>query len=393
MDPFFIYKPKQLSEIDGQDHAVKTIGSFFSNFKKGKGLFLFGPPGVGKTASIYAFAKENNYEVLELNASDTRSASGLKDFLSRATGQTSLFATKKLILLDEVDGLSGTKDRGASSVIADFMKSSTFPIVAIGVDVFDKKFSAIKKVSATVEFSSLKSSDIFNILKSACLRAKIDVDEKDLKSIARNSNGDARAALNDLFSFVIISDSKTDDTDIRKQTEEISDVLFRVFKSTDPDVAFGTFDNVNDDLDKIFLWVDQNLPYEYVGSSDLSRAYDVLALADRFFGRIRRWQYYRYYAYCYLLLSVGVALSKDQKSNFPPKYKQPSRLLKYWQANMTYAKRKSIVEKIANSTRVSKRVALQSSFHCLLPALANDVSLQEELEIDSDELAWIKKQV
>lgn len=393
MEPFFVYKPKHLSEIQGQESAVSSIGSFFSNFKKGKGLFLYGPTGVGKTASIYAFAKENNYEVLELNASDTRSASGLKDFLSRATGQMSLFATKKLILLDEVDGLSGTKDRGASSVIADFMKKSSFPIVAIGVDVFDKKFSPIKKVSTTVEFSSLKSSDVFSILKASCLRTKIDVDEKDLKSIARNSNGDARAALNDLFSFVIISDSKTDDTDIRRQTEEIGDVLVRVFKSTDPSIAFGTFDNVNEDLDKIFLWIDQNLPYEYVGSSDLSKAYDVLALADRFFGRIRRWQYYRYYAYCYLLLSVGVALSKEQKSSFPPKYKQPSRLLKYWQANMTYSKRKSIVEKIALSTKVSKRVALQSSFHYLLPALASDESLREELDIDSDELTWIKKQL
>lgn len=393
MEPFFTYKPKSLSEINGQDSAVATISSFFLSFKKGKGLFLYGPPGTGKTASVYAFAKENNYEVLELNASDTRSASGLKEFLSRATGQMSLFATKKLILLDEVDGLSGTKDRGASSVIADFMKKSTFPIVAIGVNVFDKKFSAIKKVSTTVEFNSLKSSDILEILKFACVRSNINVDEKDLKSISRNSNGDARAALNDLFSFVIISDSKTDDTDIRKQTEDISDVLVRVFKSTDPSVAFGTFDNVNDDLDKIFLWVDQNLPYEYVGSANLSKAYDVLALADRFFGRIRRWQYYRYYAYCYLLLSVGVALSKDQKSNFPPKYKQPSRLLKYWQANMAYAKRKSIVEKIANSTKVSKKVALQSSFHDLLPVLATDASLQEELEIDSDELAWIKKQL
>lgn len=392
MDPFFIYKPKSLSEITGQDKTVLVIESFFSSFKKGTGLFLYGPPGTGKTSSVYAFAREHNFEVLELNASDTRSAAGLKDFLSKATGQMSLFSTKKLILLDEVDGLSGMKDRGAASVIADYMKKSIFPIVVTGLDVFDKKFSPIKKVSKPVSFSSLKSSDVFSILKSACSRSSVSVSDTDLKSIARNANGDARAALNDLFSFVIIAGSSVSDAGIRRQTEDISDVLVKVFKSTDPSVVFGTFDNVNEDLDKIFLWLDQNIPHEYIKSKDLSNAYDVLALADRFFGRIRRWQYYRFYAYCYLLLSVGVALSKDSKSSVVPKYSQSTRLLKYWQANMTYSKRKSIIEKIATATRLSKKQAL-SSFHLLLPALVSDVNLQSSLDLDADEIAWIKKHV
>ncbi len=392
MEPFFLYRPDKLAGIIGQDEATTQIEEFFDDFKKGTGLFLFGPPGVGKTSSVYAFAKENNYEVLELNASDGRNQSTLKEFLSNATGQASLFGNKKIVLLDEVDGLSGTKDRGAASVIVDFIKKSTFPIVMTGVNVFDKKFSGIKKTSMLVEFNSLATPDIVTILQGACSRAKVDCDDKILKTLARQTAGDARGALNDLFSYLIVKDSSATDMDVRRQTQEIGDVLVRVFKSTDPNVVFGSFDSVNEDLDKIFLWVDENIPREYKKAKDIATAYDTLALADKFFGRIRRWQYYRYYVYCYLLLSVGIALSKDEKSTAEPNYRQPTRLLRYWQANMTYAKRKVIVEKLAEKMHISKKRALHDVYPFLLNALAHNNNLQKELDLDKEEVSWLQKQ-
>ncbi len=392
MEPFFLYKPKNLSEIIGQDDALKQIRSFFKNFAKGKGLFLYGPSGVGKTASVYAFAQENNIEVLELNASDTRNQSDLKEFLSKATGQASLFGNKKLILLDEVDGLSGSKDRGAPGVIVDFIKKSTFPIVLTGINIFDKKFSSLKKSSFLVEFSSLQTKNVEIILETACARAKVVSDKKTLHALARQAAGDARGALNDLFSYLIIKDASVDDLSLRRQTQEIGDVLVRVFKSTDPQVVFGAYDFVNEDLSKIFLWVDENLPREYVKPKDIAVAYETLALADKFFGRIRRWQYYRYYVYCYLLLSVGIALSKEEKSSAKPSYHQPTRLLRYWQANMVYAKRKAIIEKLAERMNISKNRALQDVYPFLLNALAHNSQLQEELDLTVDEVSWLQKQ-
>lgn len=391
MIPFFAHKPKSMSEFVGQERAIEKVDSFLKNFKKGKGLLLFGPPGTGKTSSIHAYAKEHKVELLELNASDGRNKKDLEEFLSKATGQMSLFATKKIILLDEIDGLSGMKDRGATTTIAKFIKKSTFPIIMTGVNVFDKKYAPVKKLSTVVEFEQLQSNALVEILKSACVNAKITCDENALKLIARQASGDARAALNDLFTFVMVKNSDVEDLGIRKQTEEIASSLIRVFKSTNPDIVFGAYDNINEDLDKIFLWVDENLPKEYTKGKDLATAYDILSLADRFYGRIRRWQYYRFYVYCYLLLSVGVALSKDEKYKTAPSYKQPIRLLKYWQANMTYSKRKSIVEKIAQVQKMSYKNALKN-YPNLVPVLATDKEVQEELELTSDEIIWIKKQ-
>ncbi|MCA9478275.1 MAG: AAA family ATPase [Nanoarchaeota archaeon] len=381
MDPFFVHKPKSLSEIKGQ--PTSKVADFFTHFRKGEALFIYGPHGTGKTSSVYAFAAENNYEVMELNAGDTRNQKNLTEWLSQVTGQASLFGNKKIILLDEVDGLSGVKDRGATGVIAKFISTSLFPIVITGVDVFDKKFSALKKSCDLIEYKPVGIDDMVEVLKSFS-----HIDTAQLRSIARNARGDVRAALNDLFTQIVLQSESEFET--RKQTEKLSDALIRVFKSTDPAVVLGSYDDVSEDLDKIFLWVDQNIPKEYTKIEDIEEAYGVVAQADRMFGRIRRWQYYRFYVYCYLLLSVGVALSKEKKYPTIPRYSQPSRLLKYWQANMTYAKRKSIVEKIALSQRISTKNAL-IQFHLLIPSIIGNKGLRDELEITSDELAWVQK--
>ena len=57
-------------------------------------------------------AKELKYDLLEINSSDLRNEEQIRTFLDAALGQRSLFFTPKLILIDEVDNISGVHDRG-----------------------------------------------------------------------------------------------------------------------------------------------------------------------------------------------------------------------------------------------------------------------------------------
>lgn len=393
MDPFFVNKPKGMSEIIGQDKGILKIKQFLENFSKGTGLFIYGPVGCGKTSSIYAFAKENNYELLELNASDSRNQKDLEDFLSRATGQMSLFASKKIILIDEVDGLSGMKDRGAAKCIVEYIKKSNFPIIITGENIFDSKVSAIKKTCLCVEFQELKSKDVFTIIENVLKKEKITLDEKLIDKISRECAGDARAALNDVFYYALINKSDNfEDEEIsnRIKNSSMSDSLTRVLKSKDMNLVLGAYDNVEEDLDKIFLWLDENMPKEYLQIDDVSKAFEELALADRFFNRIKRWQYYRFYVYCFELLSAGIALAKKTKYTIPPKYNQPTRILKYWQANITYAKRKSVIEKISEKSHTSNKKTGKEIFPYIQYALVNDKKLSEEFDLSSEEISWLK---
>src|SRR3989338_4079556 len=68
------YLPRKISDVHGQDAALKQLKDFVFNFKnKKKGAAIaYGPAGSGKTAAAYAIANEINLEIVETSASDFR---------------------------------------------------------------------------------------------------------------------------------------------------------------------------------------------------------------------------------------------------------------------------------------------------------------------------------
>lgn len=58
-----------------------------------KAALLSGPPGVGKTTTAYLVSKELGYDVMEMNASDTRSKKLLEAMVSDAMSSKSLSKT------------------------------------------------------------------------------------------------------------------------------------------------------------------------------------------------------------------------------------------------------------------------------------------------------------
>src|SRR3989338_2554395 len=100
------YAPKNSSEVVGQEKALISLKSFISGYKKArkKAMILYGPPGCGKTSSVYAVASELNLKVIEINASDCRNKDAISTIIGAASKQMSLFARGKLILVDEIYG-------------------------------------------------------------------------------------------------------------------------------------------------------------------------------------------------------------------------------------------------------------------------------------------------
>ncbi|MFC1697512.1 replication factor C large subunit [Nanoarchaeota archaeon] len=400
MKPWVIkYQPKSTEQIQGQNKVVDQIKEFIENFKsqKKKAALLYGPTGTGKTSSIYAIANELDLEVMEVNASDIRNKDAINSIVGSASKQMSLFSKGKIILVDEVDGLSGTKDRGGISAIAALVKDTSFPLVLTAIDPYHKKFSSLRSKTNMIQFNTLSYTSINVILKKICYEEGIDYNPQDLKQLARHAGGDLRAAINDLQSLTI-KDNKLTAQDIdqlsdRKKTESMLSALTKIFKTTDLNIAITAFNDVDEDIDKQFLWLDHNLPYEYTNPKDLAEAYDKLSKADVFKGRIRRWQHWRFLVYVNSLLTAGVAVSKDEKYKHYITYKPTDRILKLWQANMKYNKRKEISRKIAEKTHTSTKQTIKN-FHYFKTMFKNkkfSMQLTEELELDKDEINYLLK--
>ncbi|RME54751.1 replication factor C large subunit [Candidatus Woesearchaeota archaeon] len=384
------YVPKDVSEVQGQNTAMEVLKSYVVNYKSGA-ILLYGPTGCGKTCSVYALARSLNSEILELNASDLRNKEKMVNVVGASSKQMSLFSKGKIILIDEIDALSGMKDRGCLQALSKIIKESSWPIVVIADNPWDKKLADLRKKCKLVEFKTLSYLSVAKVLKKICLNENVDYDQAVLNSLARKNGGDVRAAINDLQVLTILNkklDKYDGIVDDRLQKSNVIDALRIVLKSKTPENVINAFDNLDMDHNEIMLWIDENLPKEYT-ANDLVKAYEVLSRADVFNGRIRRWQYWRYMVYIYNLLTVGVALAKEERNKAYVPYKSTTRILKLWQAKMKYAKRNSIAEKIAAKTKVSKAKALRDVLPYLKIIINNSKEVANDLELTEDEIKFI----
>jgi len=395
------YAPHKISDIISQEKAVSDLKEFMKNFRKHakKSALLFGPSGTGKTSSVYAIADEMNYEVVEVNASDFRNKAQIDSVLGNALKQKSLFANEKIILVDEIDGLAGTEDRGGLTELITLLEDPKFAVVMTAMSPWDNKFSKIRTRSQMMEFEKLSYASIIKMLKHICEKEKISYDEDALTQLATSSSGDLRGAIIDLQTLAGINEKLTkksiETLGEREKTDTIINALVKVLKNTDPIVALGALNYIEEDLDEFMLWLDENMPKEYKNPEDLARAYNYLAKADIFRARIKRWQYWRFLDYVNTFLTAGVAVSKDKKYTGIVQYKQTMRLLKIWQANMKYQKRKAIAEKIAEKTHASKKEVLHSTIPYFQAIFKKNKQMSDaiaaELDLDNEEIEWLRK--
>ncbi len=391
--------PKNSSDI--MQPNIKAVRDFVLGYRKGKkrSLIIYGPTGCGKTASVFAIAKELGLELVEMNASDFRNADAISSIAGSASLQMSLFSKGKIILIDELDGIAGNEDRGGAAEIAAMAEKSCFPVIMTANDPFEKKLAQIRRNSLMIEYSPLTCQQIHAIMESICKTEMIVYDEAALKTLALRAGGDLRGAINDLevLSRAAKKLSRKDVEELSERDREhsMSEAMLRIFKSTDIKLAITAFDNVSEDLEECRMWIDENLPSEYPNPEELDRAYNCLSKADIFNGRIRRSQHWRFLIYINALISAGVALSKKEKNRHTPKYVRPSRPLKIYIANSRNAKFKSIAQKVSERTGCSlKRVFRHyMPFMKLIFMKSRELSnlIAQELELEAEEAEWLRR--
>lgn len=396
------YEPTKVSEILGQDKSMSTLMSFIQNFSpklKKKGIILYGPTGCGKTSAIYAIAEDLGMEIYEVNSSDFRDSKSIQDTVGNAIKQVSLFGKKKIILIDDVDGMSGTGDRGGASAIEKIIDDSKFPVILTATDPWDSKLKGLRKKTMMIGFDELGYLSVAKIIKNVCDNEGIEHSEKSINSLARMSGGDARAAINDL-QILCTKEKKINDKNIleiyqRYKKETILEALVKVFKPNTIELSKGAFNNIDENMDRILLWVDNNLPKEYKKPQELKKAYDMMSLSVLYNARIRKRQYWRLLSYIYSFVSEGIAIAKKEPIREYTKYEQSDRILKLWIAKNKNATRKVIAQRIAEKTHTSEKDALQEILPYIKIICRSDKKIGEKVcnyfEFDEKEKKWLSK--
>ncbi len=390
------YRPKKLDEVKGQDLAIAKVKRFVAEFNIGrmmkrgkKALVLHGPPGTGKTTIAHAIACETNSEIFELNASDLRNKSNLQEVLKPAIEQQSLIKKNKIILVDEVDGISGYYDKGGIPELLQLITITHYPIIITANDIWKKNLNPIRQKSELVQLKEIKDEVTTEILIDILRREDLFIEHGILKSIALNSNGDLRAAINDLQTIVRTKTPSATEIDERNKEVDIFRALKKIFKEKPDNELLNLFESVNMSLDDIILWIEENIPEEYSGK-ELARAYELLAKVDLFRGRIYKQQYWRFLVYENLFLSYGISASKKYSNKKFTTYKRPTRVLKIWLNNQKKAKIKSIAQKYAKLVHIGEKRAIHE-FPIIKHIIKSNPKIQKELRLDGEEIEYLGK--
>lgn len=382
------YRPKSFGEIKGQNEAIFKIKEFITNFgKKKKALLVYGPPGTGKTCLAYATANENNSEIFELNASDLRNKEKLKEILRPAVEQKPLKKEKKIILVDEVDGISET-DYGGLSELLNIIESSPYPIIITANNIWDRKFNLLRKKCELLRLREINYNIIKIVILDILKKENLMIDEDFITELAIKARGDLRAAINDLQTLSQLKDYFSVILDERNKETDIFNSLRRIFKEKPSNEMINIFDSVNMPIDDIILWLEENIPTEYKGE-ELARAYELLSKTDIFKGRIYKQQYWRFLVYENIFLSYGISSSKKNAKTGFTTYKKPSRILQIWLNNQKTMQKKSICQKYSQYVHVSLKRAM-SEFPIIKQILKSNPEIQKELKLEENEIEYLK---
>ena len=379
------YRIKKYEDLVRQEKAIIEIKIFLKEFPKKKAIILHGPAGTGKTSLALAAAKENELEILELNSSDLRNRAKLEEILKPAAQQKSLFKKGKLILMDEIDGVTGT-DRGGIPELVRLINITKFPVIMTCNDIWQSKLSPVRTRAKLVEMKTLSTLTITEILREINEKENLKKSPSFLTQIAIKSQGDVRAALNDLQSYSSKESIFVDTEEKRDIEETIFNILRKLFKERSD--FLNLFDTTKLSLDEIFLWIEENIPKEYKNES-LTKAYYALGNADVFRGRIYKNQSWRFLIYQNAFQSAGISYAKSTTLSGFTKYERPKRILKIWLNNQKIAKKKTIARKYASLVHCSTKRVMKE-FNLLKPILQKP-NVQEQLKLSNEEVEFLKK--
>jgi replication factor C large subunit len=329
--PWFI--KYQISEFDQlvQTKEMQKIHDFFNGKSKKKGLVLVGKAGSGKTTTLTLFAKKLQLELFEMNASDSRNKNSIQEHLEDVLKQKSLFGKEKLILIDEVDGVSGTKDRGGIPEIIKYLKDSPYKIVFTANDKESNAIKSLKKVCEIIDFEVHSKELLLTIGERILQQEGIEYSREELSLFTQErDNPDIRGFINDLQISVLNGRFQPfSSLELRSYKKKIDQVLSSIFYSHPDDALEKSYES-DIPLDDLFLYIEENLPKVYQNVS-LQLGMNELSKADIFKGRILKWQYWRYLVYVNFYLTYGISASKRDSDIISQKgWKKNSRILKKW---------------------------------------------------------------
>ena len=391
------YRPDSLKQVLGNGKAIEELRAWAASWEKGVPItgaaILYGPAGTGKTSAALALARELDWDYIEMNASDARTAGMIQKIAGPASRSMTFSGKPRLVILDEADNLHGTADRGGAAAMLKLVRDTRQPVLLIANEYYEIE-KPLRDAIKGIQFRSVRSTTIAQALREICRAEAVECDPDALMMIAERAGGDMRSAINDLQAAaqgqatLKLEDVATAERDVKSSIFKVLEVIFKGNKAQEALQASYDLDESPEDL---INWVDENLPLAYAGQ-DLWQGYESLARSDIFLGRVRRRQVYGLWRYATYLMTGGVQAAKAASRHGYVAFRPPSLWRRMGQTKKARSIRDSAARKIGRHCHVSAafaRAELMGFVGLLLADKKKAAPLAAALALEPEEIALL----
>ncbi|RNJ78398.1 MAG: AAA family ATPase [Nitrosopumilus sp. H8] len=365
------HRPQSIPAMIGNEEARAAALEWLAKWKKGvKPLLLVGAPGTGKTTMAYLLARQFEYDMIGLNASDARSKSRINEVLAPVLGNVSVLGSP-MIFVDEVDGIHGRSDFGGAAALVDILKEPAVPIILAANDDSHDKMKAIKKAAKIVHFRRIPPRLLRVYLEGVLKKESASLSPGSLIKVIDKSRGDIRSMINLAQSLVTGFNPQTEAS---FESVNVEDGINAFFKAKSAEEARGVLYSMQiNPREKIGAF------YSSIVTSDLdpqslATYLEVVSRADMLYGRIMRTQNWRLLRY---LNDILMGLYKNDEK------------VRYSQYNLSWpllnrirwdgAKIRAFASAMSARLHVSSSFFVTSCMPCMIQCIKNK-SLEPEEE-------------